>query len=39
MCPKISFVKPVLEDFLAKRKSREELVFGFDLGEEILPPK
>ena len=39
MCPKRSFVKPVIEDFLAKRKRRGELVFGFDSSGQIPPPK
>ena len=39
MCPKRSFVKPVIEGFLPKRKRRGELVFGFDLGGGIPPPK
>ena len=39
LCPKRSFVKPVIEGFFAKRKRRGELIFGFDLGGKIPPPK
>jgi hypothetical protein len=39
LCPRRSFVKLVVEDFLAKTKKRGELVFGFDLGGGILPPQ
>ena len=37
--PQKSSMKPVIEDFLAKRKRRRELVFGFDLSRGIPPPK
>ena len=39
MCPEWSFVKPVVKDFLTERKSRGELVFDFDIGGRIPPPK
>jgi hypothetical protein len=39
LCPKRSFVKPVVKEFLAKWNSRRELIFNFDLGGRILPPK
>jgi hypothetical protein len=39
MCPKISFVKPVVKDLLAERKRRGEMIFDFDLGGRIPPPK
>ena len=39
LCPKRSFVKPVVKDFLTKRKGRRELIFNFDLGGRIPPPK
>jgi hypothetical protein len=39
LCPKRSFVKPVVKDFLTERKRRGELIFDFDLGGRISPPK
>ena len=39
MCPKKSFVKPVVKDFLTERNRRGELIFDFDLGGRIPPPK
>lgn len=39
MCLERSFVKPLIEDFLVKRKKREKLVFGFHLGGGVPPPK
>jgi hypothetical protein len=32
LCPKRSFVKPVIENFLAKRKSRRKHVLSFHIG-------
>jgi hypothetical protein len=39
LCPKISFVKPVVKDFLTERKIRGELIFDFALGGRIPPLK
>jgi hypothetical protein len=39
LCPKISFVKPVVKDFLLERKRRGELISDFDLGGRIPPSK
>jgi hypothetical protein len=39
MCPKKSFVKPFIKDFVKERKNKGEFVFGFDLDGKIPPPK
>ena len=37
--PKRNFIKLVVKDFLTERNRRGELIFDFDLGERIPPPK
>jgi hypothetical protein len=39
LCPKKNFVKPVVKDFLSERKRIGKLIFHFDLGGRIPPPK
>ena len=37
--PKISFVEPVIKDFVSERKNIVEFVFDFDLSGRVSPPK
>jgi hypothetical protein len=39
LCPKRSFVKPVVKVFFAERNRRGEMIFDFDIGWIIPPPK
>lgn len=39
LCLERNFVEPIFEDFLAERKSRGKLVFGFDLDKGVPPLK